>query len=209
MSTTEIFLLAMLIIFVVPYAIWRLFRTDYVAPLVIVQIIMGVVLGPGVLGAAFPDYHRFVFNPDVVKTLNGIAQWGVMLFVMLAGIELDLKKVWTYRRESATTAGLALGTPLLFGCAAAVLLMAYPGWMGAKAAPWQFTLGTGMACAVTALPILVLLMQSSTSCACRWASASCATEAWTMSRSGASLLSSCWTGSASAASSASSSRSPC
>ena len=159
MSTTEIFLLALLIIFVVPYAIWRLGRTDYFAPLVIVQIIMGVVLGPGVLGAAFPDYHKFVFNPDVVKTLNGIAQWGVMLFVMLAGVELDLKKVWTYRRESATTAGLALGTPLLFGCAAAVLLMAYPGWMGAKAAPWQFTLGTGMACAVTALPILVLLMQ--------------------------------------------------
>lgn len=159
MSTTETFLLALLIIFVVPYLAWRLGRTEYVAPLVIVQIIMGVVLGPGVLGAAFPEYHRFVFNPDVVKTLNGIAQWGVMLFVMLAGIELDLKKAWTYRRESATTAGLALGTPLLFGCAAAALLMAYPGWMGAKAAPWQFTLGTGMACAVTALPILVLLMQ--------------------------------------------------
>ena len=159
MSTTEIFLLAMLIVFVVPYLVWRLGRTDYFAPLVIVQIIMGVVLGPGVLGAAFPDYHKFVFNPDVVKTLNGIAQWGVMLFVMLAGIELDLKKAWTYRRESATTAGLALGTPLLFGCAAALVLMAYPGWMGAKAAPWQFTLGTGMACAVTALPILVLLMQ--------------------------------------------------
>jgi len=159
MSTTEIFLLALLIIFVVPYLVWRLGRTEYFAPLVIVQIIMGVVLGPGVLGAAFPEYHRFVFNPDVVKTLNGIAQWGVMLFVMLAGVELDLKKAWTYRRESATTAGLALGTPLLFGCAAAALLMGYPGWMGAKAAPWQFTLGTGMACAVTALPILVLLMQ--------------------------------------------------
>ena len=159
MSTTETFLLALLIIFVVPFLVWRLGRTEYFAPLVIVQIIMGVVLGPGVLGAAFPEYHRFVFNPDVVKTLNGIAQWGVMLFVMLAGIELDLKKAWTYRRESATTAGLALGTPLLFGCAAAALLMGYPGWMGAKAAAWQFTLGTGMACAVTALPILVLLMQ--------------------------------------------------
>jgi Kef-type K+ transport system membrane component KefB len=94
MSTTEIFLLAMLLIFVAPYLVWRLFRTDYVAPLVIVQIIMGIILGPGVMGAFFPDYHRFVFNPDVVKTLNGVAQWGVMLFVMLAGVELDLKKVW-------------------------------------------------------------------------------------------------------------------
>ncbi|WP_296947800.1 cation:proton antiporter [uncultured Massilia sp.] len=159
MSTTEIFLLAMLLIFVAPYLVWRLFRTDYFAPLAIVQIIMGIVLGPGVMGAAFPEYHKFVFNPDVVKTLNGIAQWGVMLFVMLAGIELDLKKVWEFRRESVTTAGLSLLTPLLFGCAAALVIASYPGWMGPKAATWQFTLGTGMACAVTALPVLVLLME--------------------------------------------------
>ncbi len=159
MSTTEIFLLAMLLIFVAPYLVWRLFRTDYFAPLVIVQIIMGIVLGPGVIGALFPEYHRFVFNPDVVKTLNGIAQWGVMLFVMLAGVELDLKKVWQYRRESMTTAGLSLGMPLLFGCGAALLLVHYDGWMGPKAATWQFMLGTGMGCAVTALPVLVLLME--------------------------------------------------
>ena len=159
MSTTEIFLIAMLLIFVAPYLVWRLGRTEYFAPLVIVQIIMGIILGPGVVGAAFPEYHRFVFNPDVVKTLNGIAMWGAMLFVMLAGIELDLKKVWQYRRESATTAGLSLGMPLLFGCAAALVLLAYPGWIGPKGATWQFLLGTGMACAVTALPVLVLLME--------------------------------------------------
>ena len=159
MSTTEIFLLAMLLIFSLPYLVWRLGRTDYVAPLAIVQIIGGIVLGPGVAGAIFPEYHKFVFNPDVMKTLNGIAQWGVMLFVMLAGIELDLKKVWTYRRESVTTAGLSLAMPLLLGCGAALLLVAYPGWMGPNAQVWQFTLGTGMACAVTALPVLVLLME--------------------------------------------------
>jgi len=159
LNTTEIFLIAMLLIFVAPYLLWRLGRTDYFAPLVVVQIIMGILLGPGVLGAAFPDYHAFVFNPDVVKTLNGIAWWGVMLFVMLAGIELDLKKVWQYRRESVTTAGLSLSMPLLFGCGAALLLVGYQGWMGPQAATWQFMLGIGMACAVTALPVLVLLME--------------------------------------------------
>jgi Kef-type K+ transport system membrane component KefB len=159
MSTNEIFLLAMLLVFVAPYLIWRLGRTDYFAPLVIVQIVTGLILGPGVLGAVFHEYHKFVFNPDVVKTLGGIGQWGVMLFVMLAGVELDLKKVWQFKRESITTAGLSLGTPLLFGCAAALLLVKYPGWMGPKAAAWQFTLGTGMACAVTALPVLVLLLE--------------------------------------------------
>ncbi|QBE65451.1 cation:proton antiporter [Pseudoduganella lutea] len=159
MNTTEVFLLAMLLIFVVPFLIWRVGRTDYFAPLAIVQIIMGIVLGPGVLGMAMPEFHSFVFTPDVIKTLNGIALWGVMLFVMLAGIELDLKKVWQYRGESATTAGLSLGMPLLFGCGAACLLLAYPGWVGPKAATWQFLLGTGMSCAVTALPVLVLLME--------------------------------------------------
>ena len=159
MNTTEIFLIAMLLIFVAPYLVWRLCKTDYFAPLAVVQIIMGVLLGPGVLGAALPEYHAFVFNPDVVKTLSGIAMWGVMLFVMLAGIELDLKKVWQYRRESAVAAGLSLGTPLLCGCGAALLLIGYQGWMGPQAASWQFMLGVGMSCAVTALPVLVLLME--------------------------------------------------
>jgi Kef-type K+ transport system membrane component KefB len=54
---------------------------------------------------------------------------------------------------------LALGVPLAFGCAAALGMLAFPGWMGAKAQTWQFVVGIGMACAVTALPILILLME--------------------------------------------------
>ena len=159
MNTTEIFLIAMTIIFTVPYLIWRLGRTDYYAPLVVVQIITGILLGPGILGRFFPDYYVFVFTPAVVQSLNGIAWWAVMLFVMIAGVELDLKKTWAYRRESSITAGLALGTPLLFGCIAAAVLLLNEGWIGPKAMSWQFVLGVGMACAVTALPILILLME--------------------------------------------------
>ena len=159
MSTTEIFLIAMAIILTVPYLIWRIGGTDYYAPLVVVQIITGILLGPGILGRIFPDYYAFVFNPAVVQSLNGIAWWAVMIFVWIAGIELDLKKAWTHRRESGITAGLALGTPLLFGCAAAAGMLAFDGWMGTKGTTWQFVLGVGMACAVTALPILILLME--------------------------------------------------
>jgi Kef-type K+ transport system membrane component KefB len=159
MTTTEIFLIAMLIIFSVPYFIWRLGKTDYYAPLVVVQIITGILLGPGVLGAAFPEYYKFVFNPQVVQSLNGLAWWAVMIFVMIAGIELDLKSAWEHRRESMITAGLALGTPLLFGCIAASVMLSTAGWINPKSQPWQFVLGVGMACAVTALPILILLME--------------------------------------------------
>lgn len=159
MSTTETFLIAMLLIFALPYLIWRVGKTDYYAPLVVVQIIAGILLGPGILGAQFPRYYAFVFNPSVIQSLNGIALWAVMIFVMIAGIELDLKKAWEYRRESTITAGLALGMPLIFGCFAACGMLLFDGWMGTLARPWQFVLGVGMACAVTALPILILLME--------------------------------------------------
>lgn len=159
MTTTEIYLIAMLIIFSLPWLVWRLARTDYVAPLVVVQIIGGILLGPGVLGAAFPAYYQFVFTPAVIQSLNGVAWWAVMLFVCIAGIELDLRQAWAHRRETAVTAGLALALPLGLGCIAAAAMLATPGWIGTGARGWQFVLGVGMACAVTALPILILLME--------------------------------------------------
>ncbi len=162
MNTTELFLIAMLIVFSLPYLLWRLGRTDHWAPLVVVQIITGILLGPGVLGNALPEVYRFVFTPAVIQSLNGIAWWAVMVFVWIAGIELDLSQAWKYRRESGITAGLALGVPLVFGGAAGAAMLAMPGgagWMGSQALTWQFVLGVGMACAVTALPILILLME--------------------------------------------------
>ncbi|MBL8736808.1 MAG: cation:proton antiporter, partial [Planctomycetes bacterium] len=159
MNLTELYLIAMVTIFAVPYAVWRLLRIDYYAPLVVVQIVGGVLLGPGVLGAAFPDVYHTVFTKDVITALNGIAWWAVMLFVFLAGIELELDQAWKHRRESSLTAACALGVPLLVGCAAALFLLPFPGWIGPKGQTWQFVLGIGMGCAVTALPILVLLME--------------------------------------------------
>ncbi len=158
-STTGIFLLAMGIIYTVPYLIWRLGRTDYFAPLVVVQIIAGILLGPGILGKALPDYYAYVFNEAVVQSLSGIGWWAVMIFVWIAGIELDLRQAWISRRESLITAGLALAVPLLSGAMVGLGMSLHTGWIGPAAMRWQFILGIGMACAVTALPILMLFME--------------------------------------------------
>jgi Kef-type K+ transport system membrane component KefB len=158
-TTTELFLVAMAIIFLVPYAAWRLGRLDYFAPLVVVQIVAGVLLGPGLLGSAFPEYYRAIFNPDVITALNGVAWWAVMLFVMIAGIELDVGAAWAERRDTGATAALALGMPLLLGAGVGLGMLQFEGWLGANGRSWQFVVGIGMACAVTALPILILLME--------------------------------------------------
>jgi K+:H+ antiporter len=159
MKTSEAFLVAMLIIFAVPYLVWRLSKANRFAPLGVVQIIIGIVLGPGVLGAAFPDHYASVFDPRVMQALDGISRWAVMLFVWIGAIELDLKKVWEHKRESGITAACALAVPMLFGGAAAAVIATHGGWVGPQAQPWQFILGIGMSCAVTALPVLILLME--------------------------------------------------
>lgn len=162
LPVSELFLLALIIIFAVPWLFWRLLRTDYYAPLVVVQIVGGILLGPGVLGAMFPGYYQAVFAPPVIGALNGIAWWAVMLFVFVAGLELDLGEAWKWKGETSLTAGLALGVPLGFGAVAAMVLLGLGDetqWIGARGQYWQFVLGVGMACAVTALPILVLFMQ--------------------------------------------------
>jgi Kef-type K+ transport system membrane component KefB len=160
MTTTELFLVAMVLIYAVPYLLWKIFRLDNVAPLAIVQIVCGILLGPGLLGVVAPAFHATVFAPAVIQALNGIASWGVMIFVFLAGVELDLAEAWDKRRETTITAGLALLFPLLLGSVAAFALLRWsPNWIGTAGNQWQALAGLGMACAVTALPILVLLLE--------------------------------------------------
>ena len=158
MTVSEILLLALLVIFTLPWAVWRLLGGRLTLPLVVVQIVGGILLGPGVLGMVAPGVYEGLFRVEVITGINAIAQWAVMLFVFVAGLELDLTEAWARRRETSVAAGLALVVPLVMGAAVAVALVQMPGWVGHKGADWQAVLGVGMACAVTALPILVLFL---------------------------------------------------
>lgn len=161
MAITETFLLALLILFSLPWALWRALGGGLALPLVVVQILAGLLLGPGVLGTLMPQAYGAVFRPEIVGAINALAQWAVMLFVFVAGMELDVAEAWARRRETAIAAGFALAVPLVLGAGVGLALVtgwAGPGWLGAAGRPWQGVLGIGMACAVTALPILMLFL---------------------------------------------------
>ncbi len=157
MSQNETLLLALLAVFALPWGLWRLWG-KVTLPLVVVQIVGGILLGPGVFGALAPDLHGALFTPPVIAALNALALWAVTVFVFIAGLELDLSEALANRRETGTAAGFALGVPLAFGTLAAVVLLQFPGWTGAQGSAWQTAMGIGMACAVTALPILILFL---------------------------------------------------
>lgn len=160
MSQNEVFFAAMSVIFGAPFIIWRLLRIDYWAPLVVVQIVFGVLFGPGIAGSIFPQYFVMLLNHETISALNGIALWGVAAFIFSAGIEMDVREAWLHRTETLTTASFALLVPLVFGGSVAFFLMTYDHhWIGPNGDPWQFTMGVGMSCAVTGLPILAILME--------------------------------------------------
>lgn len=159
LDTTAAFFVVMAAIFTAPYLAWRLGRTDGLVPLFIVQIVAGILLGPAFAGRLWPDAQAAFFTTPVLQSLSGIAAWAVAIFVWLAGIELDVRQTWVHRRECLVTAGLALAVPLALGMLVATALAGDPRWIGTEASRWQYVLGVGMACAVTALPVLILILE--------------------------------------------------
>lgn len=159
MTQSETMIFVFLVVLALPFAIWRILGGRQTLPLVVVQILCGIALGPAILGQLAPGFHTAIFSPDIIKGLNAVALLAVMIFVFFAGVELDLRAAWNERRDTGITAGLALVVPFVAGALAGLILFQWQGWLGPKAAMWQGALGLGMACAVTALPILVLFLK--------------------------------------------------
>src|SRR5437588_2204507 len=81
-------------------------------PAVMGQLIAGILLGPSVLGALWPDAAHFLFpkSPEQKAMLDGIAQFGILLLLLLAGMETELALVRGVRRAafSASLSGIVL-----------------------------------------------------------------------------------------------------
>lgn len=157
-SQSESFLIAMLIIFGAPFLIWRYLKTDYFMPIVVVQIVIGVIFGPSLLGSYFTDANRAVFSRETLQGLNGISSWAVLIFVFVSGIELDLKDALQNKLDNGITVALALSVPLLLGVIVGTSLLSYSGWIGVGVHHWQFVLSIGMCTSITALPVLIIFL---------------------------------------------------
>src|SRR5262245_26269224 len=62
-------------------------------PSVIGEIAAGVLLGPSLLGWAWPEASSFLFAKDTLGTLRLISQVGVCVFMFVVGMELDLSQL--------------------------------------------------------------------------------------------------------------------
>ena len=89
-------------------------------PGVMGQLIAGLVLGPSLLGAVFPDWHHVIFpNAKEQKAmLDAVSQFGVLMLLLLTGMETDLKLV---RRTGVASAIASIaGIVIPFACGVAL-----------------------------------------------------------------------------------------
>ncbi len=127
-------------------------------PAVIGEILAGVVLGPSILGSIFPAFENLVVptTPIQSQLLDVVALIGVMMLILLVGMETDLGLIRA-RIRVATAVGIGgLIVPFVFGLALGYLLP--DSLVGPASNRLAFNLFIAVALALSAIPVLAKIL---------------------------------------------------
>lgn len=139
-------------------------------PLVIGEIVAGIMLGPSLfgwvapdlaaglshLGWNFPDLYATLFPPEAVPFLNVLSQVGLIFFMFLIGLELNPKYLTGQLEVAVLTSHVSILVPFSLGSLLALLL--YPIVSNGSVAFTAFALFLGAAMSITAFPVLARII---------------------------------------------------
>jgi Kef-type K+ transport system membrane component KefB len=124
-------------------------------PAVLGELLAGVLLGPTVFGSLAPDWQAWLFprtgNNAIV--LDAIGSLAIVLFLLVAGLEVDLSTVWRQGRTALKVGVLGTIVPFAFGLAGAWITPAAFGRQD-DADPTIFALFLATAMAISSLPVI-------------------------------------------------------
>ena len=126
-------------------------------PRVMGEIIAGICLGPSLLGVLLPEIRGFLFPESALPRLFFLSNVGLILFMFMIGLELDLKSLATRAKSALLISHLSIIVPFVLGAALALVLFD-------QYAPHQFgflsfALFMGVSMSVTAFPVLARIIQ--------------------------------------------------
>lgn len=160
MSPELIFLVQAFAILVLPVMIWRGLFLRGAVPLVVVQIFVGVALGPTLFGRYAPELYHLFFNPATLTPLWGVASIAVLLFGFVTGLHLDPTSFLGRGRAFALVAGSSIAVPLAAGfLGGGWIALHQPAALGPSGGGLVFATAFGICIAVTALPVLAATLR--------------------------------------------------
>ncbi|HEV8203242.1 MAG TPA: cation:proton antiporter [Pyrinomonadaceae bacterium] len=152
----SILLTQIIVILIMAGLFRRLFR-GLGQPPVMGEMIAGIVLGPSVLGWLYPPALSFLFPASSLDTLRQLSQIGVVLFMFIVGMEVNLRLV----REKGTAAVMishaSIIVPFLLGTTLSLFL--FRDLAPAGTSFNAFALFIGVAMSITAFPVLARILE--------------------------------------------------
>ena len=125
-------------------------------PRVVGEILGGLLLGPSLLGRIAPEMSAALFPAGSLGFINALAQFGLLLFMFLVGLDLDLSHLRRRAHVAVITSHASIGLPFLLGVLLSLALFTRlaPTGVGFTA----FALFMGAAMSVTAFPVLARIL---------------------------------------------------
>jgi Kef-type K+ transport system membrane component KefB len=125
-------------------------------PRVIGEMVAGILLGPSLFGWLAPSLHSSLFPPASLGYLSSLSYVGLLLFMFLVGLELDLTQLRKLGRAAVITSQVSIILPFAFGSLFALYL--YPRLSDPSVSIIGFVLFMGAAMSVTAFPVLARIL---------------------------------------------------
>ena len=126
-------------------------------PAVIGEIVAGIILGPSIVGLLFPQINHFLFPAASLGTLNFLSQIGLILFMFIIGMELDLKAIGKQAYAAVIISHASIIIPYTLGMGLAYFI--YRDYAPAGISFLPFALFMGIAMSITAFPVLARILQ--------------------------------------------------
>ncbi|QLE50913.1 sodium:proton antiporter [Nostoc sp. C057] len=125
-------------------------------PLVIGEIVAGIMLGPSLFGLVAPHLAVTLFPPETIPFLNVLSQVGLIFFMFLIGLELNPKYLSGQLEVAVLTSHVSILVPFSLGTLLAAIL--YPLVSNASVSFTAFALFLGAAMSITAFPVLARII---------------------------------------------------
>ncbi|MGH6846779.1 MAG: cation:proton antiporter [Methylocella sp.] len=136
-------------------AVLRFSGLKGLVPLVVVQIMVGIALGPSVFGRVAPEYFQMFINPASLASLAGIGSIAVLIFGLITGLHLGPGILRDNGRMFSVVAAANVMVPTALGCLAGYWILArYPEELPPGISSAEFAVAVGICTAMTALPVL-------------------------------------------------------